>query len=273
MNGFSVLMSVYHKDNANWLDNALYSVLVDQSIKPSEIVLVEDGPLSDELYAVIDRYKSLFNNFISVKIPINRGLGNALNIGLKKCNNDIVARMDSDDISKSNRFEEQLKLLKSKPHVDIVGAWIDEFESSIENVTSIRKLPERHESIIEFARGRNPLNHPVVMFRKEAVLAAGGYKHFPLFEDYSLWIRMLMNGSKFYNLQESLLFFRFSPEMLKRRGGINYAIEELKFQKRLYEIGFNGKRIFIRNSVIRFTSRIMPNNMRRILYKKTLRNK
>lgn len=273
MKDFSLLMSVYYKDKAEWFDSALHSVLVNQSVKPSEIVLVEDGPLPDELYDLIEKYRGLFKNFVSVKIPVNGGLGNALNTGLKKCKYEIVARMDSDDISKPNRFEAQLKVLKSNPNVDIVGAWIDEFETSPSNVTSTRKLPENQESILKFARGRNPLNHPVVMFRKSAVLAADGYKHFPLFEDYSLWVRMLMNGSQFYNIQDSLLYFRFSSDMLKRRGGIKYAIDELKFQKRLLEVGFNDTPTFLRNSVIRFTSRIVPNNMRKVLYKKTLRKK
>jgi glycosyltransferase involved in cell wall biosynthesis len=271
MNDFSVLMSVYYKDNAKWFDKALYSVLVNQSVKPSEIILVEDGPLTEELYVVIDKYKELFKPFVSIKIPLNGGLGNALNFGLKMCSNDIVARMDADDISKPNRFEEQMKLLKSEPHVDIVGAWIDEFEKTTSNVISTRKLPENHKSILEFAHERCPVNHPVVMFRKSSVLAAGGYKHFPLFEDYSLWVRMLMNGSQFYNIQKSLLYFRFSSDMFKRRGGFKYAVDELKFQRKMFKMGFNNKKYFFKNSAIRFTSRVIPNSMRTILYKKVLR--
>lgn len=271
MKDFSVLMSVYHKDNAKWFDDALYSVLVSQTVKPSEIVLVEDGPLPDELYVLIEKYRGLFKNFVSVKIPVNGGLGNALNAGLKKCKYEIVARMDSDDISKPNRFEAQLKVFKSNPNVDIVGAWIDEFEFDVDNIISIRKIPENHKQIIKYAQDRCPINHPVVMFRKRAVLAAGGYKHFPLFEDYSLWVRMLMNGSQFYNIQKSLLYFRFSSAMFKRRGGIKYAIDEFRFQKRMYEIGFIGSNTFLRNSAIRFSSRIMPNSMRKVLYKKILR--
>jgi glycosyltransferase involved in cell wall biosynthesis len=271
MKDFSVLMSVYYKDNAKWFDDALCSVLINQSTKPSEIIVVEDGKLTKELYDVIAKYEKIFKNFISVKILTNRGLGNALNKGLEKCNYDIVARMDSDDISKSNRFEEQLNLLEMKPNIDIVGAWIDEFEISTENVTSIRWLPEKQKSILKFAHERCPLNHPVVMFKKSAVLSAGGYKHFPLFEDYYLWVRMLINGSQFYNIQESLLFFRFSSEMLKRRGGIKYAIEELKFQKKILDIGFNDTPTFFRNSAIRFSSRIIPNNLRKLLYKRILR--
>ena len=127
--------------------------------------------------------------------------------------------MDTDDIAMPERFEKQLAVFKKYPDIDVVGAWINEFEDNVSNIKSVRKLPELPDDIRQFAKRRNPINHPVVMFRKSAVLAAGGYRHFPLFEDYYLWIRMLMNGAKFYNIQESLLYFRFSPEMFKRRGG------------------------------------------------------
>ena len=110
--------------------------------------------------------------------------------------------MDTDDIAKPDRFEKQLAIFLEHPEIDVVGAWIDEFEGEVSNVLSMRKVPEQHENILRFAKGRCPVNHPVVMFRKSAVLKAGGYKHFPLFEDYYLWVRMLMNGARFYNIQE-----------------------------------------------------------------------
>ena len=118
---------------------------------------------------------------------------------------------------------------------------------------------------------RNPENHPVIMFRKQAVLAAGGYQHFPLFEDYYLWIRMLQNGAKFYNIQESLLYFRFSPAMFKRRGGLKYVTTELRFQNQLRNLGFITSSEYLYNVFIRVITRMMPNTLRAILYKKALR--
>lgn len=179
--------------------------------------------------------------------------------------------MDTDDIAKPNRFEKQLKVFNNHPDIDIVSSWIDEFEGDTNHILSIRKLPEYHKEIYKFAKKRNPINHPAVMFRKSSVLAAGGYKHFPLFEDYYLWVRMLMNGAKFYNIQESLLYFRSSSDMFKRRGGINYALMELKFEQELLRIKFIDKSIFIKNILIRFISRLIPNKLRTIIYKHLLR--
>lgn len=128
-----------------------------------------------------------------------------MNEGLKHCSYELVARMDTDDVAKSDRFEKQIAIFCAHPELDVVGAWIDEFEGTIGNVISIRKLPEKHEDICQFARKRYPVNHPVVMFRKSAVIAAGGYQHFSSFEDYYLWVRMLLNNARFYNIPESLL--------------------------------------------------------------------
>ena len=157
------------------------------------------------------------------------------------------------------------------PELDVVGAWIDEFEETTSNIISTRKLPEVHDDICQFAKKRNPENHPVIMFRKQAVLAAGGYQHFPLFEDYYLWIRMLQNGAKFYNIQESLLYFRFSSAMFKRRGGLKYVTTELRFQNLLRNLEFITFSEYLYNVFIRVITRMMPNSLRAILYKKALR--
>lgn len=148
---------------------------------------------------------------------------------------------------------------------------IDEFEGEVSNVLSMRKVPEQHENILRFAKGRCPVNHPVVMFRKSAVLKAGGYKHFPLFEDYYLWVRMLMNGARFYNIQESLLFFRFSPDMFRRRGGWRYAVTEVRLQALFYKMGFIGFFSLLKNVCIRLVTRLLPNGLRSLLYKRLIR--
>lgn len=269
---FSVLLSLYHKESPLFLRQSLTSVFM-QTLLSAEVVLVEDGPLTDELYAIIKEFASRHPELKVVSMPTNQGLGKALNEGLKHCSYDLVARMDTDDIAKPDRFEKQLAIFREHPEIDVVGAWIDEFEGEVSNVLSVRKVPEQHEDILRFAKGRCPVNHPVVMFRKSAVLKAGGYKHFPLFEDYYLWIRMLMNGARFYNIQECLLSFRFSSDMFKRRGGWRYAVTEVRLQTLFCRIGFINFCTMIKNVSVRFVSRLLPNSLRALLYKRIVRGK
>lgn len=267
---FSVLLSVYYKESYSSFRKSLDSIFT-QTICPNEVVLVEDGPLGCELSGVVTEYSLKYSILKVISLSTNQGLGKALNEGLKHCSYDIVARMDTDDIAKPDRFEKQLAIFEKHSDIDVVGAWIDEFEDDISKVKSVRKLPELPDDIRQFAKRRNPINHPVVMFRKSAVLAAGGYQHFPLFEDYYLWIRMLMNGAKFYNIQESLLYFRFSPEMFKRRGGKRYVMNELHFLQMMRQMHFISFSEFIQNLFIRFSIRLIPNSLRAIIYTKLIR--
>ncbi len=267
---FSVLMSVYHKDDPTYLDTALNS-LTEQTAVPDEIVLVKDGPVSQQLEGVIDAFHKKFSNLKIVALEKNSGLGNALNQGLKHCSHELVARMDSDDISKPHRFEKQLHIFETNKFIDVVSSWIDEFIDIKENTVSTRKIPETTEEIACYAKSRCPVNHPSVMFRKSAVLSAGNYQPFPLFEDYYLWARMLLNNAKFYNIQESLLWFRTTSDTYKRRGGLKHAIDEIQFQKFLLKSNFINIPTFFENIAIRFCVRIMPNGLRAFIYKKILR--
>ena len=267
---FSVLLSLYLKESPSFLKASLDSIF-NQTLLPSEIVLVKDGPLTDDLNSVVDEYVQQFHLIKVVQLPDNMGLGKALNIGLQYCSYDLVARMDADDIAKKNRFEKQVQLFIDNPHLDICSAWIDEFEGSVCNVLSCRKLPENHQEIVNYAQKRCPLNHPVVMFKKSAVLGSGGYQHFPLLEDYYLWVRMIQNGCVFYNIQESLLWFRTSSDMFKRRGGYKYAMNEFRFQRLLYRINFIGFTRFLLNVATRFSVRVFPNTLRSFIYKHFLR--
>lgn len=271
MSMFSVLLSVYVKESPQNLQQSLDSLFV-QTLLPDEVILVKDGPLSSELDSLIDSYQRQFSILKIVALPTNLGLGKALNEGLKYCSYDFVARMDTDDIAKPDRFEKQIQVFEDRPEVDVVGAWIDEFEKEKTDIISTRYLPENQVEIVKFAHRRCPVNHPVVMFRKETVLRAGGYQHFPLFEDYYLWVRMLMEGAIFYNIQESLLYFRFSSDMFKRRGGWKYACDELHFQYTIWKLGFISLFDCLMNIIPRFIMRILPNYYRAVLYKKILRN-
>lgn len=267
---FSVLLSVYYKESYSAFCKSLDSIFT-QTTCPDEVILVEDGLLGSDLNDIISEYSAKYPTLKIIPLPTNQGLGKALNEGLKHCSYDIVARMDTDDIAKPDRFEKQLAVFEKYSDIDVVGAWIDEFEDDISDVKSVRKLPELPDDIRQFAKRRNPINHPVVMFRKSAVLAAGGYQHFPLFEDYYLWIRMLMNGAKFYNIQESLLYFRFSPEMFKRRGGWRYVISELHFLQKMRQMHFISFSEFMQNLFVRFSIRLITNSLRAIIYTKLIR--
>ena len=267
---FSVLLSVYYKETPTFLEQSLLSI-INQTIQAKEIIIVKDGNLTNELEKILLDFTNKYSSIKIISLAQNQGLGKALNEGLKHCSCNIVARMDTDDIAKPNRFEKQIEILKLHSNIDVVGTWIDEFEGNPRNIISTRKLPETHKEIYKYAQKRNPINHPTVMFRKQAVIDAGGYQHFPLFEDYYLWIRMLLNGAKFYNIQESLLYFRFSPDMFKRRGGLKYACIEAKFQWALYQLGFISFVKTCINIVIRFGTRIIPNRLRGWIYKNILR--
>lgn len=267
---FSVLISVYHRERGEYLTTALASVF-DQTVMPDEVVLVEDGPLTDELYAVIDDFKNRFNTLKIVKLPQNVGLGGALNQGLSACSYDLVARMDSDDICLPDRFEVQLKAFDEHPEVSVVGGWIDEFSTDPSIIEGVRKLPENHNEIMAFARSKNPMNHPSVMFSKKEVLAAGGYQHFYLLEDYWLWLRMMNNSSQFYNVQRVLTHMRGGLAMSARRGGWKYAISEVHLQRKMYSMGMINRATLCKNIVIRFAVRMMPNKIRIFVYKKFLR--
>lgn len=267
---FSVLLSLYCKENPKNLSIALNSIIF-QTNEPNEIIIVEDGPLNKELYDILNDFQSKYNKIKRIRLNENVGLGKALNEGLKHCSYDLVARMDTDDISNPNRFEKQVKYMTEHPEIDACSSWIDEFIDSTDNIISTKKLPETNEEIINYAKHRSPLNHPAVMFRKSAVMAVGGYSGFP--EDYCLWVKMIMNGSKMYNLQESLLYFRYSPDMIKRRGGWKYAKDDFKSQMQFYKMGFIGIGTLIYNIAIRMTVRLVPNNLRNFIYKKLLRKK
>ena len=221
---FSVLMSLYAKERPEFLRQSLDSVF-NQTLPPDEVILVEDGPLTQELYSILDYFEKNNYKIKRIKLPVNVGLGRALNEGLKYCSYDLIARMDTDDICKEHRFETQVGVFKNNTEIQVVSSWIDEFSGTIGHLIGTRRLPEFPFEIFEYGKKRCPINHPAVMFKRSAVTLAGGYRHFPLMEDYYLWVRLLLNGAKFYNVQESLLYFRTSDDMYKRRGGWRHGID------------------------------------------------
>ena len=238
MKKFSVLMSIYKEEKVKYFDRAMKSIWDEQTVTPDEIVLGQDGKLNDGLYKAIDKWKvKIGTAFKTISLEKNVGLGEALNAAIVHCSYELIARMDTDDKSTSHRFEKQLKAFEEKD-IDVCSAFISEFENDENEIISYRKLPENHDDIVKYSKMRSPINHAVTMFKKSVVEGAGGYKHMLWMEDYYLWVRMIMNGAKLYNLQDTLLNVRAGNSMLTRRGGLSYIKAEVAFLNEMKKIGY-----------------------------------
>ena len=238
MENYSVLMSVYHKDAPLELQQSIDSML-SQTVLCNQFVLVEDGPLNDGLIRVIEKYHESYSSlFTVVKLDCNQGLGKALDAGLENCKNDLVARMDADDISLPTRCEKLLALFQANPNLAIAGTHIDEFYDEPNNIVSKRIVPTDYESIRKFIRRRSPFNHPTVMFRKSEVLRCGGYGKMRRKQDLDLFSRMINMGCYALNLDESLLLFRSNEGNYLRRKSWEYCKSYIAVQKENYKRGY-----------------------------------
>lgn len=265
MIGFSVLMSIYGKDSALDLRQSLDS-LCNQSCQMNELILVIDGPIPGQLQVLVDEY-SLKLNIITVVNQTNLGLGRALNNGLKRCNYPWVFRMDSDDICDKDRFKLQVEFIDQNPGVDVVGTWIDEFNSIPGDISSYRKVPSGSGRVREAMKSYSAVNHVTVALNKEAVLSAGGYRGGKNFqEDYDLWIRMISKGYLFDNIPIPLVSVRIGNDMLGRRAGWEYLMNEVKLHYNSFSLGLISFPRLILNIIIRIPTRLLPNNFRKFLY-------
>ena len=274
---FSVAMCVYGGDNPDWFDAALHSV-IDQTVKPNEIVLVVDGPIPDRIQSVIDKYTSVCNAgstvFRVIKLKENSGHGIARRNALEKCGFDLVALMDADDLCVPNRFEKQLAVFKKYPDLSIVGGNIQEFIDTPDKCLGRRIVPETDTEIKAYMKRRCPMNQMTVILRKEAVQKAGGYLDWFCDEDYYLWIRMTLVGCHFANVPENLVNVRVGKEMYQRRGGVKYFKSEAKLQKYMLD----NKIISTSRYLINVTERLilqvlMPNKLRGFVFQKLARSK
>ena len=271
-NCFSVLMAVYKKEQPLFFNEALRSVF-EQSLIPNEVVLVKDGPLTEELEQIIVDFSSKNEQLKVITLEKNQGLGEALRIGLNACSFDLVARMDSDDICKPYRFEKQIAFLKEHKEITIVGSWIEEFSDCKEEIEAIRELPQEDKQLKIFMKWRNPFNHMTVMFRKKDILAVGGYQPFYLLEDYYLWNRLANANYYFANIGESLLWARGGYTMLERRGGWKYVVSESKLLKFMYRSGRINIVEFGANLMMKSIIRLIGKHLRHTIYTFFLRKK
>jgi len=266
-------MSVYYKEKTEWLKYSIESML-NQTIKPSEFVIVEDGKLTDELETVIQNYENTYKDlFHVVRLEKNQGLGIALSIGIKECKYEYIARMDSDDYSVPTRIEEQFEIFSQKTNVGMVGTNVDEFQDDISNVISHVILPHTQEEIVKFSKTRCPFRHPSLLYKKSEVLNAGNYRDFYLCEDYDLYIRMIKNGCQCYNIQKPLVFMRINENFYKRRGGIKYLKTMLKFKTIQFKDGYFSFGDYLKGCISHTIVCLMPNAIRKCIYVNFLRKK
>lgn len=264
-------MCVYKKENPIWFEESIQSML-NQTVKTNDFVLVEDGPLTDELEHIVVKYEEKYPDiFHVIREQKNQGLGPALAIGVENCKNEWIARMDSDDYSVKERIEKQFDYIKKHPEVDMIGSSIAEFTENIENVQAYRILPSTHEEIVKFSKTRNPFGHPSMLLRKSKVLEAGNFRSYHLVEDYDMWIRMIKKNAITHNIDEILVYMRISDDFYKRRGGIKYLKSILKFKKEQYQNGYFSFKSFIISSVSSSIVCLLPNSIREFIYKKLLR--
>lgn len=268
---YSVLMSVYSKEKPEYLKASIESMM-NQTIPTNDFVLVCDGPLTTEIDAVITDIEKKYGEIIhTVRLEKNSGLGHALQIGVKQCRNDLIARMDSDDISRPYRCEKELEVFATHPELSIVGSVIEEFSVTPDIIDARRVVPESSEEIITFSQKRNPFNHPSVMYRKKDVLKAGNYSDVRYMQDYYLWVDMLISGMKGYNLQEPLVWMRADSNLFKRRSGKLYVEIQINLFKKMYNAGYITYSQYLKSVAIRICSASAPNWLRRFMFKKVLR--
>lgn len=271
---FSLLLSLYYKENPIALDQSFQSIWIDQTIKPKEIILVLDGPIGDELKLIVKKWQDKIGSvFKVILLPENVGLGKALNEGLQHCTNDWVFRMDTDDICTPDRFSKQIEFIENHPDVVLFGGQILEFTNEPNDSQVLKTVPTIDEDIRKFAQKRCPFNHMTVAYRKSIIQELGGYQHHLFMEDYNLWLRVIGSGYKVANLEDIILYARVGNGMHSRRKGLEYVKSEkqlLKLKKELkLQNPIHANILFLIRSVFR----LMPSSMLGKIYNTFLRKK
>jgi glycosyltransferase involved in cell wall biosynthesis len=261
---FSLLISVYDGDRPDYLRRSFRSAVDDQTLPPDQVIIVRDGPVRPELAECLDEFVATSSAPVTlIPLEANGGLGPALDQGLAASKYDIVARMDADDVAMPHRFEVQLPLIEN---ADIVGAGLLEFITDTDHIVGQRTPPTDPGHIARYARLHDPFNHPTVMYRRKAVMAAGGYGDLPLMEDYALFTRMLLTGARAVNVAEPLVFYRVGATAFKRRGGTGLLRSELRMQREFLRSGFISPAGYVRNVAVRGSYRLVPWWLRRAAY-------
>lgn len=262
---FSLLLPVYRADSAQFFERALLSSTTEQTLQPQQVVIVRDGPVSDELQAALQRVKRELPIPVTlVELETNVGLAIALNRGLAACEHEVIARIDADDISLPERFERQWQLMLEG--YDLVGTGMVEFERDLSTLGKLRVPPVGFERIRQHAKTHNPFNHPTMMYRRRTLAGIGDYQPFGSMEDYWLGIRLIDGGAKVANLSDPLVAYRVGSGAFVRRGGVRQAKTELVLQRQLLRMGFITRFEYVRNVVVKGTYRVLPSGIKRQLF-------
>lgn len=268
---FSVLMSLYIKEKPEYFEQCMKSVFF-QTIVPSEIIIVKDGPITKELETILRKYQNAYPDIIkTIQFTHNQGLGIALAEGIKHCTHELIARMDTDDISRKDRFEKQLQEFQKDAELDLCGSHIKEFEGNIHNVLSVRKVPLNQREIEKFQKCRSAFNHMTVMYKKSSVLKAGNYQDVPLMEDNILWVHMIQSGAKCKNIDDFLVYARTGYAMIERRGGYEYFKKYKTGRKKVLKTGYITYWDYYKTILIQAIISLVPKKIRMIIYIKLLR--
>lgn len=263
---FTVLLSLYHKESAEYLCQCLNSIQKN-TLCPDQIVIVYDGPIGEELENTVSMFLKCLPIDI-IAIPQNVGLGKALNLGLKICNNDIVFRMDTDDICLPDRFEKQICYLINNPEVVLLGGAITEYDESMKVSQGVRFSVTEHLQIKQYCKKRNPFNHMTVAFKKNVIEKIGGYQHHLYMEDYNLWLRVISAGYQTHNLDDILVNARTGTNMILRRKGMGYIKSELQLAKLKYDLNIDGFVGTFNCALVRILPRLLPLSMLEFVYKR-----
>lgn len=270
MQKYSVLMAVYRKDNPKYFAIALDS-MINQTVPPDEIVVVKDGPITEELQAVIDERMGKVK-INEVSLAENHGLGYALNEGVRACRNELIARMDADDYSLPNRCELQLTEFVKNPALDIIGCSVKEFAGDMSNIVGERKVPLTNDAIYKFEKTRDSFNHPTVIFKKSTIERVGGYSDYKKNQDSDLWIRMMKANAVCMNLGEALVYFRFDEDTYQRRKNWYNVKTLLDIRYKAWKSGFNTLGEFLFIAAAQLGIYVMPTWFQKIVYKGFLRS-
>ncbi|WP_149263081.1 glycosyltransferase [Actinomadura sp. K4S16] len=263
---FTLLMTVYGGDREAHVRDAFRSAVQLQTLRPDQVVLVQDGPVPPALAAVLhELVRTSPVEVTFVHLEHNRGLGPALDAGLHASRHDIVARMDADDYSMPHRFQTQVPLVRAG--ADLVGAGLLEFGTDITDIVGRRTPPSDPADIARYSRLHDPFNHPTVVYRRSAVVAAGGYGDLPLMEDYWLFVRMIAGGARMVNVAEPLVYYRVGDGAYERRGGRDLLRSELRLQREMRREGFISQPQYWRNVMVRGGYRLVPTLIRKPFYR------
>ena len=273
MNGhkFSLLLCTYKSDNPLHLKECIDSILAG-TVCPDELIIVKDGPLTQELDEVILDTDFPFDTNI-ISLPTHQTQGVARREGVLASKHDWIALMDSDDVMAQGRFEKQLAEIEKNPKIDIIGGQIAEFQDSPNQTHALRKAPLTHAEIVARSKKGNPFNAMTVMFKRDLALKSGNFRYFPGFEDYDLWVRMIKNGAICQNCEDILVYARTGSGMYARRRGLRYIKHEWRMQRQLRRLNVTTKTQFVINTLKRIPARLLPQKTLERIYIKFLRSK